>query len=237
MEFKRVGQNTVRCKVSEQELTDMGYTLDQILKNGQETQEFMSRVFKMAESNLEMTFDNGIRTVRADFLPDHSLCLTFSSHPAEGILEHLKDIMGGLMGGEIPEELRKLAEQERDEEDEDLVPKKKNPEPGSRKPKALRTGSSISAVLAFANMDVLLRFAQNAMQPVVPYTALYQREGVYYLVMELTECTEDEVMKLSLLADEYASEIRAGQEYRAFMEEHGKAILCEKAIESLAMLS
>ena len=36
--------------------------------------------------------------MRADFLADHTLSLTFSEHPAtEGMMEHLKDIVNGLL--------------------------------------------------------------------------------------------------------------------------------------------
>ena len=94
MQFSRVGKHTIRCVISEQEILDMGYTMEEIMSNGERTQEFVNQIFDMAEQRFEMKFDMGIKTVRADFLSDHTLALTFSEHPgSDEMMEHLKDIV------------------------------------------------------------------------------------------------------------------------------------------------
>ena len=104
MQFSRVGDHTIKCIISEEEIEELGYTLEEIMSNGARTQEFMNQIFDLAEQEFETKFDFGIKTVRADFLPDHSLSLTFSEHPvAEGMMEHLKDIVNGLLES-IPKE-------------------------------------------------------------------------------------------------------------------------------------
>lgn len=58
----------------------------------------MNQIFDMAEQEFEMKFDFGVKTVRADFLSNHTLSLTFSEHPvSEGMMEHLKDIVNDLI--------------------------------------------------------------------------------------------------------------------------------------------
>ena len=92
MEFRKDEKNRIHCVITEQEIEDLGYSIDEIISNGARTQEFMNRIFDMAEDELQMKFEMGIKTVRADLLPDHTLSLTFSSHPAsEGVLEHIKE--------------------------------------------------------------------------------------------------------------------------------------------------
>ena len=94
MRFSRLGEHTIKCIISEDEIFDMGYTLDEIMSNGERTQEFMNCIFDKAEQEFQMRFDLGIKTVRADFLPDHTLSLTFSEHPtSSGMVEHLKNIV------------------------------------------------------------------------------------------------------------------------------------------------
>ena len=78
MEFSRMGKHTIKCVITEEEIFDMGYTLDEIMSNGERTQEFMNNIFDLAEQEFQTKFDMGIKTVRADFLPDHTLSLTFS---------------------------------------------------------------------------------------------------------------------------------------------------------------
>ena len=52
----------------------------------------------LASEEFGTDFNSGIKTVRADFLADHTLSLTFSEYPAtEGMMEHLKDIVNGLL--------------------------------------------------------------------------------------------------------------------------------------------
>ena len=60
MQFSRVGKHTIRCVISEQEILDMGYTMEEIMSNGERTQEFVNQIFDMAEQRFEMKFDMGI---------------------------------------------------------------------------------------------------------------------------------------------------------------------------------
>ena len=78
MEFSRIGEHTIKCVISEEEIYDLGYTMDEIMSNGERTQEFMNQIFDMASEEFGTDFNSGIKTVRADFLADHTLSLTFS---------------------------------------------------------------------------------------------------------------------------------------------------------------
>lgn len=79
MKFSKIGKHTIRCVISEQEIQDLGYTIEEIMSNGERTQEFMNQIFDMAEQSFETKFELGIKTVRADFMSDHTLALTFRS--------------------------------------------------------------------------------------------------------------------------------------------------------------
>ena len=43
MEFSRIGEHTIKCVISEEEIYDLGYTMDEIMSNGERTQEFMNK--------------------------------------------------------------------------------------------------------------------------------------------------------------------------------------------------
>ena len=73
MEFSRIGEHTIKCVISEEEIYDLGYTIDEIMSNGERTQEFMNQIFDMASEEFGTDFNSGIKTVRADFLADNSL--------------------------------------------------------------------------------------------------------------------------------------------------------------------
>lgn len=221
MEFFRDEKNSIRCIIREDEIEALGYTIDEIISNGARTQEFMNEIFDMAEEELGMKFETGRKAVRADVLPDHTLSLTFSEHPInpEDMMGHIKDIISGLLqslpkNGKKSEARNKLAEvQEKFEKDTKIV-----------------------VLFLFENFDTLIRFAKMLQLDYIGHNSLYKFENAYFLMMDLTDMEEPDVKRLSSIADEYASDIFAGAEKRAFIWEHGKAILKQKAIQQLKEL-
>lgn len=222
MEFSREGNHTIRCVISEAEIMELGYTIDEIISNGARTQEFMNQIFDMAEQKFETKFEMGIKTVRADILPDHTLTLTFSEHPGtEGMMEHIKDIVNSLMGS-IPQKKW------------DEIKSKAGLSDLKNKSKSLTTAkTSIIALFAFEELDTLMRYAKQVTMEQLPFNQLYKFEDIYFLIMDMTDCKEEEVKRLSALTDEYSADVFVGSEKRAFIYEHGKPILKERAIEQL----
>lgn len=53
MQFSRVGKHTIRCVISEQEILDMGYTMEEIMSNGERTQEFVNQILIWQSSVLK----------------------------------------------------------------------------------------------------------------------------------------------------------------------------------------
>lgn len=215
MEFSRNGK-TIRCVISEQEIEALGYTIDDIVSNGTRTQEFMNQIFDMAEEEFQTKFDLGIKAVRADILPDHTISLTFSEQPGgEGMMEHLKDIVNGL--------LNTIPKQKWDE----IKAIQETKEPGPN-----RTGRII-VLFAFEDMDTMMRYAKNVCMEQIPFNQLYKLDDAYFIMTDMTDCDEMEVKRLCSLTDEYAADVFVGAEKRAYIYEHGKEILKEHALEQL----
>lgn len=219
MEFQRVGQHTVKCLISEEEIYDLGYSIEEIMSNGERTQEFMNYIFDMAEEEFQMKFDMGVKTVRADFLPDHTISLTFSEHPASGdMMEHLKDIVNGLLNSVPEEKWKELKEQSANEAGVDAE------------------AIHVVVLLKFKDLDTAARFAKHMNFKKMPPSSLYKHSGDCYIIMDLSHMTENEVKALSMLTDEYVTDIEAGSQRAAFIEEHGERIIGKNAVEMLAQL-
>lgn len=222
MEFFKDERNSIRCIIREDEIEALGYTIDEIISNGVRTQEFMNEIFDMAEEELGMTFEKGRKAVRADVLPDHTLSLTFSEHPPspDELMGHIKDIINGLLQS-LPSKNGKVSE----------VGSKIN------EIKSTSQGDlKVVVLFLFEKFDILTRFAKSLQLKQMGHNSLYKFEEGYFLMWDLTNMEEDDVKRLSSIADEYATDIFAGAEKRAFIWEHGKAILKEKAIEQLKLL-
>ena len=220
MEFRKDEKNRIHCVITEQVIEDLGYSIDEIISTGARTQEFMNRIIDMAEDELQMKFEMGIKTVRADLLPDHTLSLTFSSHPAsEGVLEHIKEIVNGLMSS-IPQQKW-----------EEIASKK-----ALREDTAKDEQAKIVVLLAFEEMDTMIRFAKQVPLSELPFNELYKFEDTYFLMLDLYDSKEEDVKKLSAIIDEYATDVFIGSEKRAFIYENGKAIIKNGAIEQMRQI-
>ena len=238
MEFSRDGKHIIRCVISEDEILELGFTIDEIVSNGARTQEFMNQIFDMAEQEFETKFDLGIKTVRADILPDHTLSLTFSEHPGtEGMMEHIKDIVNGLLGS-IPQKKWDEIKSKAGLDDVAGSGKKQadkitGQDAASGKTSASKEPIKIIALFAFEELDILMRYAKQVIMDTLPFNQLYKFEDAYFLMMDMTNCEESEVKSLSALTDEYSADVFVGSEKRAFIYEHGKCILAERALEQL----
>lgn len=218
MKFSRIGKHTIRCVITEEEIADLGYTLEEIMSNGERTQEFMNEIFDLAEQRFETKFELGIKTVRADFLADHTLSLTFSEHPgSEDMVEHLKDIVNGLINS---------------------IPQQKWNEISEAKKKQRHESEQVRVfvLLVFDDMDVVIRFAKQVPFEECPENSLYKHEGRYFLIMDLSNQLEEDVRRLSTVTDEYVSDLLVGAEKKAYVEEHGVVIMRKEAIEQLRTL-
>lgn len=222
MEFQRVGKHTVKCVISEEEIYDLGYSIDEIMSNGERTQEFMNYIFDMAEQEFQMKFDMGVKTVRADFLPDHTISLTFSEHPSSGdMMEHLKDIVNGLLSTVPQEKWKQIKEQVSDEDETDDKQAEK---------------VQVIILLKFENLDTAISFSKRVSMSEIPYNSLYKYSDEYYLIMDLSDSQEAEVKALSMLTDEYVTDIQVGGQRAAFIEEHGECIVSDDAVTTLKQL-
>lgn len=225
MEFSRDGKHTIRCVISEEEIEELGYTIEDIITNGERTQEFMNCIFDLAEQEFETKFETGIKTVRADILPNHTVSLTFSEHPGtEGMMEQIKDIVNGLLNT-IPKEKW------------DEIKAIKNSEHKISKDESITSNDmKIIVLFLFEELDTLMRYAKQVHMEHMPYNQLYKFDDVYFLMIDMTDCEEEEVRRLSALTDEYADDIFVGAEKRAFIYEHGTPIIKEGAIEQLRLI-
>ena len=221
MEFSREGNNIIRCVITEEEIEELGFTIDDIVSNSTRTQQFMNQIFDMAEREFDTKFDLGIKSVRADILPDHTISLTFSEHPGtEGVMDHIKDIVNGL--------LNTIPKQKWDE-----LKAAKQPKEESVSEDASKENMKIIVLFAFEEMDTMLRYAKQVKVENLPFNQLYKMDGAYFLMMDMTNCREEDVKHLSALTDEYAADVFVGSEKRAFVCEHGKEIIKERALETL----
>ena len=79
MEIEHIGDNKIRCALTEQEIESLGYDIDEIIANSEITQEFMHTVLELVEEQEHIQMEGISPMVKAELLQDHSMAITFGA--------------------------------------------------------------------------------------------------------------------------------------------------------------
>ena len=114
MEIKRVGENKIRCALTEDEIREMGFDIDEIIGNGEATQKFMRVVLKIVEEQENISLENISPMVKAELLSDHSMAITFGGD-SDLSFQQLMDAISDLVGQMTPEKMQEFRYVSKDE--------------------------------------------------------------------------------------------------------------------------
>ncbi|MCC8167961.1 MAG: adaptor protein MecA [Clostridiales bacterium] len=215
IEFRKMGEHTITCHVSEDEVIAMGFSMEEIITEGNRTQEFMNQVFMMAEQELDIKFTLGVKTVQMECHSDRTLTLTFSEHPTEEIMGRIKELVGGLLGSLSPERLKELEEMAAEMGDED------------------DDEDNIIIALRFGSLDKVIRFARRLQLTNMPESELIRYQDSLYLLIDTEGCQNSEIRALLMMADEYDVRHDFADTRLSFINEHGTSVIDTCALECL----
>lgn len=226
MEIKRLKDNQIRCALTEEEIEEMGFRIDDIIGNGEISQKFMRVVLEKVEEQEQIDINLLSPMVRAELLPDHSMTITFGGITQEEkkdmfhkILEMMEMLSGSSESSPKPKAAPEF-EQKLSEPDEEEVFKESTP-----------------LGLAFADIDGAVRVSRLfAGKEKIPQSSLYKMNEKYYLFMEFKGFSKQEIKPLAFLAVEYDNRRVAEPAGIAYIKEHGKCILAKDAVSSLLQL-
>ncbi len=91
MKFTKLGENDIRCVISEAELYGFGIRLDDIIERNSRTKEFFRAILDMGSKQLGMDKREGIHLASAQIsvLKDNSISIIFHEASIEEILKNL----------------------------------------------------------------------------------------------------------------------------------------------------
>lgn len=217
MDIKRLGENSVRCVLTEEEIHDMGFDIDEIISDSTKTQEFMQEVLELVEESEDIKFEKLSPMVQAELLPNHQLAVTFGADSEAGIrsiVDTIRQMMNGISADKKTnaekEEKNNLLEQNQEE----------------RK----------VCSLCFLNLDEVIRFCRGSVGLKMPKSMLYKWREEFELILDFSEFTEDEIKSYAFVTGEYGKRYEFGEARVAFIMEHGQVILKEDVIDVLAAL-
>lgn len=77
MKIERIGENKIRCALTEEEIRELGFDIDDIIGNSETTQQFMRVVLGLVEEQENISMENISPMVKAELLQNHSMAITF----------------------------------------------------------------------------------------------------------------------------------------------------------------
>ena len=78
MTFWKVSDTRTGCRITMQEIKDMGFEFQELSKERQKTAEFLGRILESARDALKIELPDGVQSFTAQVLPDQSLLLVIS---------------------------------------------------------------------------------------------------------------------------------------------------------------
>ena len=223
MEIKRLKDNQIRCALTEEEIIEMGFNIDDIIGNGEVTQKFMQVVLEKVEEQESIDVGHISPMVRAELMPDHSMAITFggiSPEEKKGMLNRIMEMMEELSGRQGEEEAPAAVKAEKETVNE----KEEIPE-------------DAKLALEFSTIDEAVRISKVFVgKEKLPFSSFYKMKDKYYMIMEFDGFVKAEMKTLAFTIVEYGNRRIAETAGIAFIKEHGKCILAKDAVSSLMQL-
>lgn len=97
MDFQRIDKNTVQCHMTEEEMNEYGFEIEDFFTNQEKSREFLEQIVERAEEEVGYEVESGMISMQLMRLPDNSLMITFSDRGEEGLqgmLQHLQNLAG-----------------------------------------------------------------------------------------------------------------------------------------------
>lgn len=255
MKFKRINVDTVRCLITEEELTKNGLEVDDFLLNDGKTDEFLREIINRAEAEVGYKVSGGNISIQVSVLPEHVVALTFSEKPGLGIVNMLENLKAAV------ENLSKNVRQEPETQSREAVKDKEEGQPedasksnGDTKRRTdgqipiadvqERTNSLIKAGQAdyqiqFDSLDNFWNYCKAIRLELPVENSLYklEKENAYFLLMKKAPMDDKQLCRLLSASLEFNSAIYSHSGTRAYIQEHGDCLIPDGAIQKMQEIS
>lgn len=110
MVFKRIGKDTVRCILTEQDMVENGLEIEDFFKDKDKVHDFLENIVEQAREEVGYEMKSGMLAMQVMPLPNKGLAITFSENADNSfnsVLEQIKEITGdSIVSSEEPEDIK-----------------------------------------------------------------------------------------------------------------------------------
>ncbi|HIS31916.1 MAG TPA: adaptor protein MecA [Candidatus Limivivens intestinipullorum] len=248
MTFWRINDTKISCRITMDEIHEMGFDFQELTQDRQKTTEFLSTLMEKARTSLQGDLPDGIQSFSAQMLPDASVLITISCVDIEkeindnmDLLERRIQAMNEMEKSGRLDRVRSLEGQEKAEaynelmEDiENLLQDPSQEEEEQTQVRRLDMPGSSTCRILFPSLDETIHFCQAVNPESVAHSRLYKHGGWYYLYTDFEgDAREKKAAGFLNLAGEFGGDISGEGASEAFLKEHKKCMIPEQAVRKL----
>ena len=231
MTFKRLNDNTVRCIVSEEDMTEHGLKLEDFFTNKDKARNFLETIVRQAREEVGYETNGDTLAMQVMPLPQNQLAITFSEKAQDNIqdmLEHIRSAMEEIKGGDLIGLMNPV------QQSEDVIEKKEKKKKGEKK----KGKKTFFRVFEFNNFEDIEHFCATIPSEYTIKSQLYKDRTTnnYYLCIEKGRLSIKNLEAICFRATEFSTCVSTQEHYIEYCKEHFMCILKKSAIKNITKL-
>lgn len=229
MTFKRIGENTFRCVLTEQDMEENNIGLEDFFSNNREKiHDFLENIMEEAKKEIGYESDGAMISMQLMPLPSNGLAITItgsSDNDFKQMLGSVKDILSGITPDEDMEDVKETS-----------ADNKKSFTELSSAVREIKTPDT--QVYSFESFDKVEAFCKeaNSFSKLLKSVLYKDSKGTYYMEITRKRASAENFAKACLIANEFAELKENSELFVKHMEEHYDCIIASKAITKLAKI-
>ncbi len=228
MKFEKIGNGSLRCTLTQEDLIQNGIELDDFFTNTQNARNFLEKLIHIAEEEVGFRTSGNMMSIQAAIMSEDEIVLTFTESQVNGseLIEHLRNMFSS----------RQAAIEQEDDAREDVFRDLKKKEKSQRE--SSRDAEGYAYLVNFVSFSRVRDFCRILPKPDKVQSRLYylDKKKQYFLWADLNQSSRQYIYEFVASSMEYADSIEKDSSRHSYLEEHGKVVVRNKALETLAML-
>ena len=227
MKYRRIDQDTIQCIVTGDDMDEHGITMGDIFERSERAEGFLRELIEEAHEEVGYEINGASLAMQITPVQDDGMIITITNDKSTGLmsfLEHMRDVMALLAGGQLTDDEHPFMDTEPEEYHKEAY------YPAEDQPEDIR-------VFEFLSMSDVLDFAGDGFAAGQVKSILGFADGKYYLIVTKNRCSWANFNKLSAKAYDYANVVVDVRGKLTYLSEHGEAIIEKGALSALKKIA
>ena len=227
MKYRRIDQDTIQCIVTGDDMDERGITMGDIFERSERAEGFLRELIEEAHEKVGYEINGASLAMQITPVQDDGMIITITNEKSAGLmsfLEHMRDVMALLAGGQLTDEEHALIDTDSESYHKEAY------YPAEDQPENVR-------VFEFMSMSDVLDFASDGFVAGQVKSILGFADDKYYLIVTKNRCSWANFNKLSAKAFDYANVVVDVKGKLTYLSEHGEAIIEKGALSALKKIA